>query len=383
MKQVSLSSQGRLAASVALVVAVLLAGCGDQASGDGPPSASGPGAGGPGARPPTPVEAYEVAPLTIPLEVTAVGSLRSPETTMVSADRAGILVRLNAPEGRWVERGHLLAVLDDQESQAALQVAEARYERAQAAFERIEPLYGDGVVSRQIYDDAVAELETAEGLLRDARTQLGKSEVRAPFSGVLGLQTAQLGQRLAAGEQIVQLTQINPLELIFSVQETDASRIRRGQRVLGRVGRCGEAFEGRVEAVDPTVDPTTRALTVQAKVPNPERRLFAGMSARVRVQVGERTSALAIPREALATQGTDDRVWVIGDDGTVQPRVVRLGVYRPEVVEVVSGLEAGERVVTSGWQKLRPGAPVEPRPWQATDNQNLALGSAVADDCLD
>ena len=342
-----------------------------------------PGApdGGVGAPPPLPVLAIAAARSTTTAEVEAVGSLRSLETAVIAADISGLLVELDAPEGRQVEKGHVLARIDDTEARAALQVAEARERNAMATFERVKPLVEDGVIPEQALDDAEAELETARGLVAERKASLGKRVVRAPFTGLLSIGTAELGEYVAGGTAIARLTRMDPLDLVFTVPEESAGRIGVGQTVAGRVGRCGERFEARVTALDPALDATTRSLPVLARVPNSDLTLRPGMSARVRVVVGERPEALVVPHEALVRQGSGYQLWVIADDGTASPRPVTVGSFAADWVEITGGLEEGEQVVVAGHQKLRPGAPVEPRPWEPTENPNLGLGAQRADTC--
>ena len=352
--------------------------CG-QASGD----AGGPGPGGGGqAPPPLPVQVAAAERTAAPLEIQAVGSLRSPQTTTIAADVAGILVYLDAPEGREVPAGHLLARLDPAEAQASLQVAEARAENARIAHERAEQLVKDGVTPQQTLDDAIAMQRTAAGLLAEARTALGKTEVRAPFAGQLGIQHPRLGTRVAAGEAIVQLTQLDPLELTFTVPEESASQVRVGQGIAGRVGRCGQRFEGTVQAVDPVVDWQSRTLQVLARVRNPDRALRPGMSARLGLKVGERKNALSVPQEALVRQGTQYIVWKLDAQNVAQPAPVQVGSFFLDSAEIVGGLQEGETVVVAGHQKLRPGAPVQPMPWEPTENPLLELGAGgEAEEC--
>lgn len=340
-----------------------------------------PGPGTGGGPPALPAEVFTVEPRDLPIEVTAVGSIRSPETTTVSSDTAGIVVFLDTPEGARVEKGHLLARLDDAEARAELKVAEARAENARAVHARVKPLFEDGVASRQALDDAEAELSTAEGLLEEARTNLDKTEIRAPFTGVLGLRRAQLGQYLASGGGITQLTKIDPLEITFSVPETAADRVALGQKVIGELGRCRGNFEAAVVAIDPAVDPASRTLPLLARVPNPEGRLRPGMSVELRLVVGNRERVLAVPREALVRAGTRYEIWVLDADDRARPQVVVPGAFEPELVEIREGLEASARVVASGHQKLRPGAPVTPLDWQPTQNPILSLGAERPDDC--
>jgi membrane fusion protein (multidrug efflux system) len=318
----------------------------------------------------------------VPVRLPAVGSLRSRETTTVAADSSGLLVYLDIPEGKRVEKGHVLARLDDEQARARLQVAEARYRNAQAEIERLRPLLDQGVISRSALDAAEAELETAEGLVEDARSARGKTTVRAPFTGVLGLQTAQPGQYLSSGDPIVQITKVDPLELIFSLPEDQAGLVEVGQTALGMVGGCGPRFEARVEAIDPVVDPATRTLSLQAVVPNPDGILRPGMSVRVRLIVGIEEDQVVIPHEALVRQGTRYLVWLVGEDDTANPGAVRVGAFLSDGVQILQGVGIGDEVVVAGHQKLRPGQPVQTLPWQPTENPLLELGSAGGEECI-
>jgi membrane fusion protein, multidrug efflux system len=281
-----------------------------------------------------------------------------------------------------VGKGHLLARLDPSTSKAAMQVTEARERNARAEMERVKPLYEDGVVPRSTYDDAVAELEVAQGQLEESRTRLGKNEVRAPFAGVLSLKSAQLGQYVSSGDEIVQITKVQPLELVFSVPEGEAFKVKVGQQVEGFVGRCGQPFTGKVEALDPTVDSATRTLQVQAVVSNEEGLLRPGMSARIRLVVGTLGDAILVPRPALIHQGTRYLLYVVDDGGTVSEREVAPGEFLSDQVEIKNGLEGGEQVIVAGHQKARPGAQVAPQPWKPVENPLLTLGDREGEDCL-
>nr|AIT69715.1 putative RND family efflux transporter MFP subunit [uncultured bacterium] len=332
--------------------------------------------------PPLPVEVATADRTSIPIAISAVGSFQSPETATVAADVAGLIVSLDAPEGRLVAKGHVLARLDPSTSKASLQVTEARERNARAELERVKPLYEDGVVPRSTYDDAVAELEVAQGMLAESTTRVGKNEVRAPFAGVLSLKSAQLGEYVSSGDAIVQITKVQPLELVFGVPEGDAGKIRVGQTVEGHVGRCGEAFSGRIEAIDPSVEITTRTLQVQARVANDQGVLRPGMSARVRVVVGSLGDAILIPRPALIQQGTRYLVYAVDAAGTVSEHEVSPGEFLSDMVEIKKGLQGGETVIVAGHQKARPGSQVAPQPWTPVNNPLLNLGDQEGEDCL-
>jgi membrane fusion protein (multidrug efflux system) len=198
---------------------------------------------------------------------------------------------------------------------------------------------------------------------------------------VLSLKSAQLGEYVSSGDAIVQITKVQPLELIFGVPEGDAGKVKVGQTVEGRVGRCGEAFSGVVEALDPTVDAATRTLQVQARVSNDEGLLRPGMSARVSLIVGSLGDAILVPRPALISQGTRYLLYVVDAGGTVSEREVAPGQFLSDRVEIKKGLEGGETVIVAGHQKVRPGAQVQPMPWQPVENPLLSLGDREGEDC--
>ena len=361
-----------LAAVPVLAGTLLMVGCSQsEATADAPPAA------------PPPVSALVTSAevRSLQSEVSTVGSLRSPETTTVAADVSGIIVSLSAPEGRRIRAGSEIARLDDAETRAALRVAEARHRNARVALDRAKPLVADGVVPQQTLDDAEAEMATAEGLLEEAQTRLSKTRIVAPFGGLVGIQTAQVGQYVSSGDPIIQLTQLDPLELVFGVPEDRASDVEIGQRLSARVGRCGVDFTATVQALDAQIDPQARTLAVQARVPNSERKLIPGMSAQIRLPVGEARERIVVPREALVAQGTTYQVWVVGDDDTVQPQQVTPGRNYPDVVEITGGLEPGTRIVAAGHQKLFPGARVVPQEWKATENPDLDRGVDSRGDC--
>ena len=161
--------------------------------------------------------------------------------------------------------------------------------------------------------------------------------------------------------------------------EEEASKIRTGQTIDGRVGRCGEPFTGTVEALDPMVDAESRTLSVQARVANPNGTLRPGMSAQLRVIVGTGEMAMLLPREALIRQGTRYMVYVLDENSTVVPRELTPGDYFLNEVEVVSGLELGTQVIVAGHQKTRPGQTVQPVPWEPVRNPLLELGDGPSD----
>jgi membrane fusion protein (multidrug efflux system) len=348
---------------IALSGALFSAGCGEE-----PQSQAGSG------PPPVNVQVVTVEPRDLPRTLSAVGSLQSPQMTTVSSEIVGTVVSFDIPEGQRVERRQVLARLDDAEARAARAIAKARLRNARDRLARLETLRAESVSSEQAFDDAKSEFDAAEGEFERAETRLQKTTIRAPFTGVLGLRQVNVGQYVEPGDPIVEITQVNPLELVFSLPQRHVSEIAVGQKVLGLVGLCEARFEGQVDAVDPRVDPATRSVRVHALVANEEGALYAGVSVRVRLLVGTIPGALVVPQEAIVRQGTKHIVYSVDGEGLAQQHEVALGEFFVDGVHVPYGIGAGARVIAAGQQKLSPGTPIQAQPWVQTDNPNLELG---------
>ncbi len=310
----------------------------------------------------------------MPRLLAAVGTLESPQTTAIASEVSGVVTFLDVPEGSEVERGRILARVDDRQAQAQMAVARARYDNARETYARVKALHRDGLISRQELDDAASVRDQAAGEFEESKTALRQTEVRAPFSGQLGLRQVSMGAFVDAGDAIVRLTQTDPLRLVFTLPEKEAAHLRPGQAVRGVAGDCTHRFASAVEIVDPSIDPQTRAIRAQAQVQNPQRTLRPGMSARVVVEIGHDDDALTVPQEAVVRRGTRKMLYVVSPTSEVEERGVEIGQHFAERVEVRSGISAGETVVVAGQQRIRPGTLVDVRPHVPVTNPKLALG---------
>jgi len=355
------------------IVALLLEAC-------SPSEGKTNGAEGP---PPARVQVVTAVPRAVPRTISSVGSLESPDMTTVASEIESRVLELDVPEGRRVEKGHVLAQLDDSEARAALRVAAARLQNARDRLRRLQSLRKESVSSEQAYDDARSEFDAASAAHDEAQTRLEKTTIRAPFAGALGLRQVSMGQYVDGGTAIVEVTQVDPLELVFSIPQRYVGELELGQKVLGVVGRCGAEFEGTVDVIDPRVDPGTRSVRLQASVPNPKGALYPGMAVSLRIVVGEIEDAILVPQEAIVRQGTRHIVYTLDAENRAQQQTVALGRFFEDSVHVREGIEPGARVVAAGQQKLRPDRATEPGPFEPTRNPNLALGSGGPDGCRD
>ncbi len=325
------------------------------------------------------VEIVDLTPTSVPRLLSAVGTLESPQSTMVASEVSGVVTFLDVPEGGEVEGGRVLARVDSRQERAKLSVARARHKNAREALQRLQSLHERGLVSRQELDNAASLFEQESGALEESKTSLQQTEITAPFTGQLGLREVSLGAFVDAGDPLVRLTQTDPLRLVFTLPERDAGKIRSGQEIRGIAGDCTARFDAAVSIIDPMIDRTTRAVRVQATVSNEQGQLRAGMSARISLEVGRDDGALSVPSEAIVRRGTQKLVYVVRDgDHGIEEREVTTGQHFSDRIELRGGVQAGERVVVTGHQHVRPGSIADPRPYKPVTNPKLALGLSGA-----
>lgn len=320
-----------------------------------------------------PVEAAPVRVQAMADEVLVVGSLRANESVVIRPEIAGRVAEISFEEGGRAEEGQVLVRLDDGSRAAELRRTEANLELARRNFSRADELYRRQNLAASTRDEAFAKLRAEEAAVELARVNLDKTELRAPFGGLLGLRQVSLGDYLSAGDPIVDLEDVDPIKVDFRVPEVFAHRLKDGQTIRLTVDAVpGETFEGTVYAIDPQIDEQGRSVLLRARVPNENGPLRPGMFARVTLVLDARPNALVIPEEALIPQGTDHIVFKVVD-GKVAPQPVSIGQRRKGLVEVTEGLAEGDQVITGGQIKVGPGQPVTvfpsgPAPEQGEQN---------------
>ena len=337
----------RLVLSVAVLLA--LSACTDKSAQQGPPG---------GGMPPTRVETAKAATRELPNSLNAVGSLRAIESVMVRPEVAGKLMRISAVEGQSVPAGAVLFTLDDAIARAERDEAAAAVRASERNRPRIIELASKQLISRSAADEALAQSEINNARLASARARLAKTQIRAPFAGVVGLRQVSLGDYVNAGQSLVELVRLDSLEVEFAVPESYAARMAAGQSVSVTVDAFpGETFTGTVSAVAPSVDLAGRSIAVRARLANAERKLRPGQFAQVTLSLDTAAPVLRVPEQAIWPNGDQKMVYVV-KAGKAELVPVTLGMRQPGYVAVLSGLSAGDEVVTAGQLKLFPGAPV-------------------------
>jgi membrane fusion protein, multidrug efflux system len=330
------------------------------------------GGAGPGAQAAaTPVETAAVEMTRLPQSITAVGSLRSDESVTLRPEVAGRIATIQFQEGQRVTKGMTLVRLDAAINEAELQQARANHTLAKSKFDRAVDLAKSNFISGQARDEAESNYKVAEAALALVEARLAKMEIKAPFSGIIGLRSVSIGDYVKEGADLVNLESIDPLKVDFRVPEVYMRQVQSGQPLeITLDAYPNKTFEGRVLAVNPLLDATGRAVVIRAQVKNQDASLRPGMFARVRLITKDVAEALVVPEQALVPQGNEQFVFKVVDNRAVRAKV-EVGQRRDGKAEILSGVTVGEIVVTAGQQRLRDGVPVVLR--------NVAQGPASVD----
>ena len=318
-------------------------------------SAQGPGAGG---MPATMVDVYQVQSRESSNSLNAVGNLRAIESVVIRPEVAGKLVRINATEGQAVAAGAVLFAFDDSIARADYNEATANLRASQRNRPRIIELATKQLISRADADSALNVYEVNVAKVASAKARLDKSIIRAPFDGVIGLRQVSVGEFANAGQALVELVRLNPLQVEFQVSELHISRLLTGQTVAVKTDAFpGETFVGTITAISPSVQMSGRSAVVRARLDNNEKKLVPGQFAQVKVELSKSAPVLMIPEQAVWPSGDQKMAFVV-KGGKAELVPITLGAREPGWVTVVSGLTAGQQVITAGQSKLFPGAPV-------------------------
>ncbi|MEZ0610306.1 efflux RND transporter periplasmic adaptor subunit [Fibrella sp. WM1] len=331
--------------------------------GGGAPAAGGSakggkgGPGGPGASGPTNVNAYVVVPKLIANAVVATGSLVANEQVDIYPEIAGRIVEMNIREGQPVAKGALLIKIYDGDLQAQLQKFRVVQENAQRTEERNKQLLQRGGISQQEYDIIVTNLKGALADIDLTKAALRRTEIRAPFSGVIGIRNVSPGAVVTPQTLITRLQQLNPMKLDFTVPERYSRSVKSGERVSFTLDGSQTNFTGQIYAVEPDVDVATRSLRIRARVANTSPELRPGSFAKVNLTFREER-ALTIPSQALLPQTRGKQVVVVRN-GKATFVDVQTGIRDKSNIQITSGLAPGDTVVTSGLLFVKKDGPVK------------------------
>lgn len=327
----------------------------------------------------TAVEIIKVQTAKLAQSITAVGSLRSDESVVIRPEISGRVAEILFTEGARVTKGAPLVRFDASVQRAELAQADANLSLNKTKLERALDLQKKGFISSQARDEADNNARVAQATYDLAAAKLTKLEVKAPFSGIVGLRLVSIGDYVKDGQDIVNLEGVDPLKVDFKVPEIFLKQVAVGQALqIALDAFPGKTFDGRVFAINPLVDANGRSIVVRAIVKNGEARLRPGMFARVRLLLSESQDSLTVPEQALFPVGDDQYLYKVVE-GRAQRTKIDIGQRRQGQVEVTQGLKIGDIVVTAGQPKLKDGAAVKIVDAPGTNNNAAAKNSGGTD----
>jgi membrane fusion protein, multidrug efflux system len=311
--------------------------------------------------PPPAVRVHLVAPERLAETLISPGTLVANERIEVVSENAGLVSRIDMDEGARVAAGDLLVKIDDRELITERDRIVARLELAERQAKRQRELHDQGLISDDELEVATTEADALRAELAQIGVRLAKTEIRAPFAGIIGLRRVSEGAFLSPQTRIAILVQIDPMKLEFAVPERYAARFQPGDAVTFRIEGIDGDRRATIYAVEPSVDPATRTVPMRATTPNADGRLLPGAFADVLIAVREVEDALAVPSIAIIPELGGKKLWVL-ENGAAQPRQIETGIRTGDRVEVTHGLAAGDTVIITGLQILRPGLAVAVAP---------------------
>lgn len=329
--------------ALALALLAIVAGCGK-------------GASAPKKQAPL-VTATSPTPHIFVDRIEAVGTARANEQVTLAAPVTERVDRLFFEDGGYVRKGQVIAILAQGQEQASLHAAQADEAQAMSQLRRIQALSTQGFATGTTLDQQIAASRRARSDADNARAQIADRVLRAPFSGYVSLRTISEGAVIAVGTPVATISDISQIKLDFTLPETALSAVKAGQPLLALAAAYpDQPVRGRIETIDPVIDPSTRAATVRALLPNPGNKLKPGMLLTVGIESATRR-ALAVPELAVVGDGSERYVFVVGEDMKAKRQNVTIGLRDAGLVEV-KGLAANARVITEGVVKVADGQTV-------------------------
>ncbi len=312
--------------------------------------------------PPTPIIIQAVEQKTFADTVEALGTLRANESVALTASVTELVTAINFDDGQRVKKGAVLIEMDAAEEEAQLAEEQSTLIEAKRQLDRVETLAAKGVSSESSFDERQLNVKTATARLKAIQSRINQRIIKAPFDGVIGLRNISVGALIQPGSLIANIDDDSIMKLDFSIPAIYISTLTPNMTIAATTKAYPKTiFEGKVHSIDNRIDPVTRSIIVRALIPNEQHQLKPGLLMRVTLSKNIRHS-LVTPEETLTTTGTEQSVLVVKDTDealTVEKRIITIGARHDGEIEVLSGLQVGERVVTHGIIRAQPGKPVK------------------------
>jgi membrane fusion protein (multidrug efflux system) len=286
-----------------------------------------------------------------------IGTLLANEQADLRSEASGKITEINFSEGTKVRKGDLLVKINDKDLQAQYQRAIHRQKLAEERERRQQVLFGRDAISREEYDVALTELNSLKAETDLIRAQIERTEIRAPFDGVVGLRSVSVGEFISSQITVARLVNNDPIKLDFSVPQRYFDVVHINSRVNFTVDGDNNIYTATVYAIEPRIDLATRTIHMRAKAPNPQGRLFPGSSAQMSLVLTALTNAIMVPAQALVSEAEGHKAYIYKDGRASQVDVV-VGTRTERDAHIIRGLEIGDTLIVSGILQLRHNAGV-------------------------
>jgi len=299
------------------------------------------------------VDVYVVKPDVIEDKIFTTGTLTSNEEVELASESSGLIQKIYLQEGKDVRKGELLVKINDSELKAQLKRADFRLNLAEDREKRQKQLLEKGGISQEEYDATLNEVNVLRAEVSLINAQIEKTEVRAPFTGKLGLKYVSDGSYITSSSRIATLQDIDPIKIDFSIPERYASQLEVGNKVTFTVQGINEALIAEVYAKEPRIDTETRTLQVRARSSNPDGKLLPGAFADLELTLKTIENAKMVPTISLVPELQGQKVFLL-KNGVVQPQSVITGLRNESKVQITEGVQVGDTVLTTGLLQVRP-----------------------------
>ncbi|EIV1855153.1 efflux RND transporter periplasmic adaptor subunit [Vibrio vulnificus] len=313
-------------------------------------------------EPEFPVTVTEVKPVDWVPVIEAIGFIEPNQGVTIANETSGVIKQIRFESGTQVKEGQPLVLLDSDVEKANLKSSEAKQPAAEAKYKRYQGLFKKGSISKEAYDEAEANYYSLKADIESLKASIARREIKAPFSGVIGIRNVYLGQYLQAGSDIVRLEDTSVMRLRFTVPQNDISRINLGQEVDIFVDAYPQnPFKGSITAIEPAVNIQSGLIQVQADIPNSDGKLRSGMFARANIILPKLEDQVTLPQTAITFTLYGDNVYILTEEDGVQrvkQHVVKVGERTGNIAHILDGVKVGDQVVTSGQVRLSNDAKV-------------------------
>ncbi|PZX48512.1 efflux RND transporter periplasmic adaptor subunit [Algoriphagus chordae] len=313
----------------------------------------------PGQESTLPVKVVKLAKETLRNQLSVTGTIMPNESVDLRTEISGLITKISFKEGEYVSKGTPLLYLNDDELQAQFQRLEYTQKLFESQENRQKQLLAREAISQEEYDIVLNQYNTTLSDLKLVEAQLSKTVIRAPFNGILGLRQVSEGSVIGTNDIIANFVNIDPIKIEFSIPERYANQVTVGSPIYFTNESSPEEVLGKVYAFEPQIDAATRTLKLRAESPNKERKYLPGMFVRIRFVLGEVEDALMVPSESVIPELQGYKVFVVGADNKAEERAVEIGTRTDTHVQIMSGLDVGDLVLTTGVLQARTGTPVE------------------------